>query len=124
MTTAQAAAAVLAGAFLWALARVLAGATGNKAAITADLAQVTADADLAGNATLDQLYSAAGASALDWYQGRFTGDYAWLTDPALQNCAICLGNEAAEPRPLGEPWPSGDSDVNIHFKCGCALVPS
>jgi 2'-5' RNA ligase len=124
MPAEQAGAAVLTGGFIYALARALAGATGDKAALAADLVQVTADGDLAANATLDQLYSAAGASALDWYQGRYTGDYAWVTDPTLQNCAICLGNEAGDPRPLGEPWPSGDTDVYVHFKCGCALVPA
>jgi hypothetical protein len=124
MPAEQAGAAVLTGGFIYALARVLAGATAGEAALAADLAQVTADGDLAANATLDQLYSAAGASALDWYQGRYTGDYAWVTDPTLQNCAICLGNEAGDPRPLGEPWPSGDTDVYVHFKCGCALVPA
>lgn len=121
---AAAATAAITAGVLHAVARALAGAAGTATALAAVLAGVLGDSDLAGSLTLDQIYSSAGTAALDYYPGRSTGDFAWVTDPTLANCAICLGNEASEPRPLGDPWPSGDTTVSIHFKCGCALIPS
>ena len=68
----------------------------------------------------DDFYCGYGASP----PGLGLGDFEWVTDPALNNCAICLANEAADPRPYGDAWPSGDTSTGIHIKCGCGLVPA
>lgn len=121
-----ASAAAISGGFLGALSRTLAGADGDtdRGALAAALVAAVAGAALAVGLVLGRLYAAAGNGALDYYGANVTGDFQWVTDPTLKNCAICLGNEAGDPRPLGEPWPSGDEDVNIHEKCGCMLVPA
>jgi 2'-5' RNA ligase len=121
-----AATAGMTAAFLGAISRALAGSDGDADAATlaAALAAVAADRDLATGAALDELYASAGTAALDYYPGHYDGDFQWVVDPTLSNCAICLDNAAADPRPLGEPWPSGDTGVNIHKGCGCALCPS
>lgn len=125
-TAAGPAAAGLTAGVATALARVLAGAIveAGRSALAAVLTATAADEGLVTGLVLDRLYATAGNAAADWYAGNVSGDFEWVTDPTLQNCAICLDNEAAEPRPFGQPWPSGDTNVSIHYKCGCALVPA
>ena len=107
-----------------ALARQLAGADGDSdpGDLGRTLAGTVADAAVAAGLVLAALCASVSAAAMAWYAHAPTATFQWVTDPTLANCVICLGNEAAPARPFGEPWPSGDTDTNIHVKCGCALV--
>jgi hypothetical protein len=115
----------IAGGILAALARALAGTDGSATAgaLGAALGAVVADAALITGLIVAELYTATATAASDYYPDHYEGLFAWVTDPTLMNCVICLDNEAAPPRAWGEPWPSGDTAPGIHVKCGCALVP-
>lgn len=57
-------------------------------------------------------YRAAGIPEVEWLAGG--------PDP----CPTCLTNQAAGPRPLGQPFPSGATAPPEHPRCRCALVPA
>jgi 8-oxo-dGTP pyrophosphatase MutT (NUDIX family) len=117
----------LTGGILADLARALAAADGemDAADLGALLSNIITEGDYAAGLVFTEICTYTGIGATDYYfQNTKTRDpFQWVTDPTLANCVICLTNEAGDPRPLGEPWPSGNSMVGIHFKCGCALIP-
>lgn len=47
----------------------------------------------------------------------------WITRSA-NPCPVCLANEAAGPRYVGEPFPSGSTAPPEHPNCECALIPA
>jgi 2'-5' RNA ligase len=125
------AAGEITGTALGAVSRSLAGADGDSdpGTLGAALRKLLADVALAAGAVFAMLCGATAKAADDFYCGYGSeppglglGDFQWVTDPTLNNCAICLDNEAAPPREYGEPWPSGDTSTGIHVKCGCALI--
>ena len=62
------------------------------------------------------------AAAMEVYRAAGIVKVRWVTrshDP----CPICLANEAAGPRYLGEPFPSGKTAPPEHPNCQCALIP-
>jgi hypothetical protein len=127
LLSAQAAQAAerITGGILAALARTLAGTDGDAepGKTGTSLRDVIATAALAAGLVFAEICSAVTAAMGDYYTANApTAVFAWVTDPTLENCPICLDNEAAEPRPWGDAWPSGDTTTGIHIKCGCALV--
>lgn len=51
-------------------------------------------------------------------------EYAiWKTSGLPNVCPVCLGNQAAGPVKLGNPYPSGDVRPLAHPNCACVLIP-
>ena len=48
----------------------------------------------------------------------------WVTDPDSDRCGVCIENEEAGPRMLGELFPSGAAQPPQHPNCRCALRPA
>ena len=48
---------------------------------------------------------------------------AWLTAKDERVCPLCSGNQAAGYLPIGDPFPSGDTQPPGHVSCRCCLVP-
>lgn len=66
---------------------------------------------------------AVNAAAMEAYRKAGVGKVEWKTRSA-NPCPICLMNEAAGPRYLGEPFPSGNVAPPEHPNCQCALIPA
>lgn len=62
-------------------------------------------------------------AARDAYRAAGVRKVRWITRSA-DPCPICLGNEAAGPRYLGEAFPSGSTAPPEHPNCECALIPA
>lgn len=63
-------------------------------------------------------------AALQAYKASGIGMVRWLTVEDSRVCAKCDANEAAGPRPIGTPFPSGDICPPGHPRCRCAAVPA
>lgn len=63
------------------------------------------------------------AAALEAYRAAGVVKVRWITRSG-HPCPICLANQAAGPRYLGEPFPSGDVAPPAHPQCECALIPA
>lgn len=66
---------------------------------------------------------AMSAAAMESYRAGGIEKVRWITRSG-NPCAICLANEAAGPRYLGEPFPSGSVSPPEHPNCECALIPA
>jgi hypothetical protein len=66
---------------------------------------------------------AMAVAAGDAYQAAGVDRVRWITRSA-NPCPVCLANEAAGPRYLGEPFPSGSTAPPEHPNCECALIPA
>ena len=78
------------------------------------------DADLIART---EVMRAMQLAALDVYRAAQVQKVRWVTHSA-NPCPVCIANEAAGPRWLGEPFPSGDVAPPAHPNCQCALVPA
>ena len=126
-TVASAAAGDMTGGYLAAMGRSLADS--QDAGLAAPeagsaLATVLADSALAAGIVADQVTAASAAAAQAAYSANQVGYGQWVTDPSSKSgpCVVCLGNEAAGQVPMGEPYPSGDTDSPAHPNCNCAVV--
>jgi hypothetical protein len=63
------------------------------------------------------------AAALEAYRAAGVNKVRWITRSG-HPCAICIANEAAGPRYLGEPFPSGHTAPPAHPQCECAIIPA
>lgn len=63
------------------------------------------------------------AAAGEAYRAAGVKKVRWITRSA-NPCPVCLANEAAGPRFLGEPFPSGSTAPPEHPNCECALMPA
>jgi hypothetical protein len=63
------------------------------------------------------------AAAMEAYRAAGVKKVRWITRSG-HPCPVCLANEAAGPRWLGEPFPSGDTMPPAHPNCECALIPA
>lgn len=63
------------------------------------------------------------AAAMEAYRAAGVSKVRWITRSG-HPCKICLANEAAGPRYLGEPFPSGSVAPPEHPNCECALIPA
>jgi 8-oxo-dGTP pyrophosphatase MutT (NUDIX family) len=116
----------LTGGILAAMARELAAADAGAGADTIAyvLAGIVEDGALAADLSLTEICVYTGLAAHDYYMAHATGLFRWVVDPSVKNCPVCLQNQAADPRPLTQPWPSGSGSVPIHPRCRCQLIPS
>jgi SPP1 gp7 family putative phage head morphogenesis protein len=64
----------------------------------------------------------AGAATEAALQVRQIRRRAWRTVGDARVCPICRGNGAAGPRPVGQPFPSGNSAPPAHTTCRCWIV--
>lgn len=104
------------------IAEILA-AGGTAAAIAAAiLALLKSPADALKVATTET-YRAANQGAMDAYRAARVNRVRWVTRSG-HPCPICLANEAAGAKHLGEPFPSGDQAPPAHPNCECVLVPA
>lgn len=78
------------------------------------------DADLIARTEATRAMNAA---AMEAYRSAGVQKVQWITRSG-NPCPICLANEAAGPRYLGEPFPSGDTAPPAHPHCECALIPA
>lgn len=65
---------------------------------------------------------AMAAAAMETYRAAGVKKVRWITRSA-NPCPVCLANEAAGPRYVGEPFPSGSVAPPEHPNCECALIP-
>jgi hypothetical protein len=72
---------------------------------------------------LTEITRASGEATVTVYQAASVEQVIWVTDPASNVCALCDANQAAGPRFLGTPFPSGATAPPQHVRCRCALLP-
>lgn len=70
-----------------------------------------------------EINRAMNAAAMEAYRNAGVEKVRWVTRSA-NPCPVCLANEAAGPRWLGEPFPSGSVSPPEHPNCECALIPA
>lgn len=75
-------------------------------------------------AAITEVTRASSAGALFAYLRREVTQGRWVVDPSSDVCAICAGNAAVGPVPIGSPYPSGDTDAPAHVRCRCAVMPA
>jgi hypothetical protein len=104
------------------IAAILA-AGGTAAALTAAIAAMLGSAPAALMIAITEVTRAMNAAALEAYRKAGVNKVRWVTRSA-HPCPICLANEAAGGRHLGEPFPSGDTAPPAHPNCQCVLIPA
>lgn len=72
---------------------------------------------------ITEITRAMNAAAMHAYRAGGVRKVRWVTR-SRNPCQICLANEAAGPRYLGEPFPSGSTAPPEHPNCECALIPA
>jgi len=70
-----------------------------------------------------EITRAMSAAATDVYRAASVQKVRWITR-SHNPCPVCLANEAAGPRYLGESFPSGSVAPPEHPNCECALIPA
>jgi len=78
------------------------------------------DADMMARTEITRAMQAA---ATEVYRAAGVNKVRWITRSG-NPCPICLANEAAGPKYLGEPFPSGKTAPPEHPNCECALIPA
>ena len=66
---------------------------------------------------------AGNAGRVEVFRNAQVARVRWITT-SVDPCPICLANEAAGPRALGEPFPSGAVAPPEHPQCQCELIPA
>lgn len=110
------------------ITKQMAGVLGDSGALTAGeieakLAQVLASESHAKGIALTEVTRAASEATVCIYRAAAIDQVLWITDPASDVCATCEANQAAGPRYLGTPFPSGAVAPPQHVRCRCALLP-
>jgi hypothetical protein len=96
---------------------------GTAAELEASINAVLTSQDDAELVARTEIYRAMMQAAMEAYRAARVERVRWVTRSG-NPCPICLANEAAGPRYLGEPFPSGDQAPPAHPHCECALVPA
>jgi hypothetical protein len=104
------------------IAAILA-AGGTQESLEAAIKAVLTSNEDAGLVARTEVTRAMGVAAGDVYRAAGTERVRWITRSA-HPCPVCLANEAAGPRYLGEPFPSGSTAPPEHPNCECALIPA
>jgi hypothetical protein len=104
------------------IARVLAQG-GSATALESSLEAVMGNEDDARLIAVTEVTRAMQMAAMEVYRTVRIEKVRWITRSA-NPCPICLANEAAGPRYLGEPFPSGSTAPPEHPRCECALIPA
>ena len=73
---------------------------------------------------ITEITRSSGLAALVGYRQAGVTQGRWALDPSVNTCPACIGNAAAGPRPIGAPYPSGDSYPPVHPRCRCSVVPA
>jgi hypothetical protein len=102
------------------IAAILA-AGGTAAAIAAAILALLRSPSDALRIATTETYRAANQGAMAAYRRAGVNRVRWVTRSG-HPCPICLENEAAGPRHLGQPFPSGDQAPPAHPNCECVLV--
>lgn len=106
-------------------ARVLAQAKANgmtaKQLATA-LRDALRDDPWARMVALTELTRASAEAARQAYTAAGITTWQWVTEPGA--CPICLANEAAGPRTIGDAWPDGSDAPPAHPHCRCYPLPA
>jgi hypothetical protein len=108
-----------------ALAKVLAGARAagmNVAQLARALRNALSDPSWAQMLALTETVRASTQAARDAYTAAGATRWQWLTEPGA--CPICLANEAAGTRIIGEMWPDGSEAPPAHPHCRCSCTPA
>jgi hypothetical protein len=104
------------------LAAVLAKG-GTPAELAKAIAAVLGDKDAAHLIAITESNRAMNAGRFQVYRAAQVPKVRWITT-SKDPCHICLENEAAEPRYLGVPFPSGAIMPPEHPQCQCELIPA
>ena len=96
---------------------------GTAAELEARLQAVLVDEDAASLIARTESTRAMQMAAIEVYRTAGVQRVRWITRSG-HPCQICLDNEAAGPRYLGEPFPSGSVAPPEHPNCECALIPA
>ncbi len=70
---------------------------------------------------LTELTRASAEAARAAYTAAGVTNWRWQTEPGA--CPVCLTNEAAGPRTIGETWPDGSDAPPAHPNCRCSCQP-
>jgi hypothetical protein len=96
---------------------------GTAAELEAAITAVLESASDARMIAITEISRAMQAAALEVYRAARVNRVRWVTRSG-NPCPICLANEAAGPRYLGEAFPSGDTAPPVHPNCECVLMPA
>lgn len=96
---------------------------GSAAELEAAIRAVLANDDDADLITRTEITRAMASASIDAYRAKGIHKVRWITRSA-NPCPACLANEAAGPRWIGEPFPSGSTAPPEHPNCECALIPA
>lgn len=72
---------------------------------------------------ITEIARAMQAAAVEAYRAAGVVKVRWITRSG-HPCALCIANEAAGAKYLGEPFPSGHTAPPAHPQCECALIPA
>lgn len=70
---------------------------------------------------LTELTRASAEAARAAYTASGVTQWRWKTEPDA--CPICVANEKAGPRDIGEAWPDGSAAPPAHPNCRCSVLP-
>lgn len=70
---------------------------------------------------LTELTRASSEAARAVYTAAGVTRWRWVTEPGA--CTICVANEEAGPRVIGEQWPDGSEAPPAHPNCRCSPFP-
>ena len=117
----------IAGGFLAALGRAL--ATGQQQGATPGtlggvLRQAISDHGLAAGLVGTVITAISSLAAKAWYRLTAVQQGFWQTADDGRVCPTCQQNEDAGPLPMGDAYPSGDTEPPAHSRCRCALIPA
>lgn len=70
---------------------------------------------------LTELTRASAEAARAAYTAAGITNWRWMTEPDA--CPICVANEKAGPRVIGEAWPDGSAAPPAHPHCRCSVLP-
>lgn len=97
---------------------------GSEAEIAAEIEALLSNIEQATVIAITEITRAAGYGSAAAYSSANTPLVEWVTAHDAAVCAECDANEAAGPRYLGTPFPSGAVMPPQHVRCRCALVPA
>lgn len=70
---------------------------------------------------LTELIGAVSRAAISLFRRSKVQNGRWIADPR-KSCPVCIANSKADPRPFGQPYPSGSAFPPEHPNCACAVV--
>lgn len=102
---------------------VILAAGGTAAALAAAITAMLASSADALMVAITEVTRAMNAAAMEAYRKARVNKVRWVTRSGHPE-QLCLANEAAGPKHLGEAFPSGDMAPPVHPNCQCVLIPA